>query len=327
MELMGLAQFPDRLKHAISEPHTTPQRTGFGWVMAILSTFGFSLAPPIAKAAITVGMDPTTLLTMRLILSTLLLGGALLLANGAPLAMDRRGLWVAGGAGLTNGVGMITFFWALTRIQASVGSMIFSLSPLVVLLMLAWRGERLTRRHILRLVLGLVGVYLLIGPGSLAAGGTDWIGVGLVLVTIITFAVHLTLIQWSLQGYDARVVTFYVVAGMTLVSFAFWLFQGAEWHDPGWQGWLAIVALAVASTWLARLALFAGVRYLGSGQIALLTPLETFLTVLWSVLFLGEWLTTWQWIGGALILLSALLAVRRLGRTRRPPRWRAWPRL
>jgi drug/metabolite transporter (DMT)-like permease len=326
MELTGLAQSPDQLRHGVPEGATIPKRVRFGWVMALLSTLGFSLAPPIAKAAITGGMDPTTLLTMRLILSTFLLGGALL-SNGAPLAIDRRGLWVAGGAGLANGVGMITFFWALTRIQASVGSMIFSLSPLVVLLMLAWRGERLTRRHALRLALGLAGVYLLIGPGSLSAGGTDWIGVGLVLVTIVTFALHLALIQWSLQGYDAHTVTFYVVAGMTLVSFAFWLFQGAEWHDPGWQGWLAIVALAVASTWLARLALFAAVRSLGSGQIALLTPLETFLTVLWSVLFLGEWLTTWQWLGGALILLSALLAVRRLGRTQRPFRWRAWSRL
>jgi drug/metabolite transporter (DMT)-like permease len=38
------------------------------------------------------------------------------------------------------------------------------------------------------------------------------------------------------------------------------------------------------------------------------------LSVLWSVLFLQERLSTWQWIGGFFILASAILAARRLSR-------------
>jgi drug/metabolite transporter (DMT)-like permease len=175
-----------------------------------------------------------------------------------------------------------------------------------------------------RLALGLSGVYLLIGPGSALKGGIDWLGVALVFVTIFVSAIHLVLIQWFLQRYDARTVTLYTVATMTLVSIGFWLSQGTEWHDPGWSVWLIILVLAVVSTYLSRLALFAGVRHLGSGQVALLLPLETLLTVTWSVLFLHEWLTLWQWVGGLLILLSALLAVQRLRWTRKRTRWRVW---
>lgn len=292
--------------------------------MALLATAGFSIAPPLTRAAILDGMNPTTLLAVRMLITTLLLGGTILLAAPGRFAMDRRGWLVCGLAGLSNGVGMITFFWALTRVEASIASMIFSLSPLVVLGMLALRGERFTRRHLLRLALGVGGAYLLIGSFGASGSRVDTLGILLVLVTIFTFAVHLALIQWFLQGYDASAVTLYVVAGMTLVAVAFWLFQGAEWHEPGWFGWLAIIVLAIVSTHLARLALFAGVCHLGSGQIALLTPLETLLTVLWSVLFLQERLTVWQWAGGAFILASALLAVRRLSRARRRPRWRIW---
>jgi drug/metabolite transporter (DMT)-like permease len=305
-----------------------PGRTGsdlwLGWSMAVFSTVAFSVAPSIARGAIAGGMDPTTLLAVRLVVSSILLGGTIVLAGSGRLWLDRRGLLVCSAAGLANGIGMLTFFWALGRIEASIASMIFSLSPLVVLGFLALRGEKFTRRHLLRLGLGLLGVYLLLRPGS--GVGVDWLGVSLVLVTILTFAIHLTLIQWFLQGYDASTVTFYVVGVMTLVSGAWWLIQGLEWHDPGRSGWLAIVALAVVSTYLARLALFAGVRSLGSGQVALLAPLETLLSVIWSILFLVERLTAWQWLGGMLILTSTLLAVNRLNRARRRPRWRVWSR-
>ena len=296
----------------------------YGWTMALLATAGFSIAPPLTRAAILDGMNPTTLLAVRMVITALLLSGTILLTAPGRFIMDRRGRLVCGVAGLSNGVGMITFFWALTRIEASVASMIFSLSPLVVLGLLALRGEKFSRRHLLRLALGLGGAYLLIGSIGTSGSRVDWLGVGLVLITIFTFAVHLVLIQWFLQGYDASAVTLYVVAAMTLVAVGFWLFQGAEWHEPGWFGWVAIVVLAVISTHLARLALFAGVRHLGSGQIALLTPLETLLTVLWSLLFLQERLTLWQWAGGTLILASALLAFRRLSQARRRPRWRIW---
>jgi drug/metabolite transporter (DMT)-like permease len=137
----------------------------------------------------------------------------------------------------------------------------------------------------------------------------------------------LVLIQWFLNGYDARTITFYVVTMMTVVNLGLWLVEGGEWHGLGWSGWFIIFVLAVVSTYLARLAMFEGVRHLGGGQIALLLPLETLLAVVWSVLFLGERLAFWEWVGGGLILLSALLALRRLNWTRWRPRWRAWSRL
>jgi len=317
-----------RFREVIRSPTTQfKDSLWFGWSMALGSTLAFSIAPAVTKGAITGGMNPTTLLAVRLVISTLLLGGSIMLVTPGKLAVDRRGLLICGIAGLSNGVGMLAFFWALTRLEASITSMLFSLSPLAVLVLLALRGERFSYRHVVRLGLGLGGVYLLIGPGSSSAGGPDWVGIGLVLITIITFAIHLALIQWFLQGYQAQTVTFYVVGTMTVVAVGFWLTQGAEWHNPGLSGWLAIGILAVVSTYLARLWLFAAVRSLGSGQMALLLPLETFLAVLWSMLFLDERLAIWQWLGGLLILLSAVLAIHRLRLSRWRPRWRVWARV
>lgn len=294
--------------------------------MALVSTLAFSVATPIARGAITGGINPTMLLMARLLISSLLLASSIALIWPGHLVINWRGLLVCAVAGLANGFGMLAYFWALTWIDASITSMMFSLSPLAVLGLLALRGERFTRRHFIRLGLALGGIYLLLGLETGQAGGIAWPGIGLVCITILCFAVHLSLIQWFLQDYDARPVTLYTVTTMTLVSIGFWFSQGAPWQDPGWSGWLAIGVLALVSTYLARLSLFVGVQKLGGGQIALLAPFETLLTVFWSVLFLHERLTFWQWLGGSLILISALLAVQRLNRARWRPRWRVWSR-
>ena len=288
--------------------------------MAIGSSAGFSVGPVAATAAIRLGLNPTTMLFLRFLMTIALLGITVALTAPSRLRMDRRGLAFTVGAGLINGVGMLTFFWSLTRLDTSVASMLFSLFPLVVLVLLALRGERFTYRNALRLGLGIAGVYLLIGPG----GQADWVGVLMVGVAILTSSVQTVVMQWFLQEYDARAVTLYMVSGMAVVVSGWWLIEGPGLEVPGWQAWAWIGVLVLVTTYLARLGLFGAVRRLGSGQVALLVPLETFLTVLWSMWFLDDRLSPLQWAGGGLILFSTLLAVKRLGRAKWPARWRAW---
>ncbi len=296
---------------------TTPTTTSknirwTGWAIALGSTIAFSFATPLARAAILLGITPSALLAIRLTMTTLLLFGTILFGNAARLRIDRRGLGLCILAGVANGVGMLAYFSSLTRISSSIASVIFSLSPLVVLALLAMRGEKFTARNTARLALGLGGVYLLIGPG----GNVDFTGVLLALAAVFTVPFQIVIMQWFLGGYDARTVTLYMVGTMMVIATGAWLVEGAEWRDPGWQGWVLMIALAVVSTYLARLMLFISVRKIGGGQTGLLAPLETLFTVIWSILFLNERLTPVQWMGSSLIVVSAALAVERLWRVR-----------
>ncbi|MGQ0600845.1 MAG: DMT family transporter [Anaerolineales bacterium] len=279
-----------------------------GWSIALLSTFSSSILSPVGKVAVGGGLDPAIVLAVRLFIATGLLAVTIAVTHRAQLRIDRRGLWICFGAGLVTGFGMLMYFRALTWMSSSIAAMIFSLYPLAVLVLLALRGEAFTRRNSVRLALGLLGVYLLIG----AQGAVDWAGLLLIFGSIMGFALLTAVIQWFLQGYDAMTVTLYTVAGMALANGLGWLVQGTAWTEPGPQGWLAILLLALVVSYLGRLTYFIAIRELGGGQTALLMPLEIFLSVLWSVLFLREALTGWQWAGGALILLSTLLAVQRL---------------
>jgi drug/metabolite transporter (DMT)-like permease len=283
-----------------------------GWTLAITSTIAFSLGAPLGKAAIGLGLTPTTLLVLRFAISIVLLLATLGLTTPGKLRVDRKGLLILGGAGFINGFGILAFFWALTRMDASIATMIFSITPVVVLGVLALGGEKLTHRQFIRLGLGLIGVYLLVGPG----GQTDWLGVLLICGNIISVSIEFAIIQWYARTYDTRTITLYVMLGMLTTVGGFWLFQGITWPAPNWQSWLVVAAMGLVTGYFAWWAMFTSMRHIGGSQVVLLTPLETLLSVLWAVLFLQERLSVWQWLGGVFILVSAALAAKRLSRVK-----------
>lgn len=300
---------------------TPPQRVWLGWVIAIAASTCFSVATPISRAALTAGVRANELMVARMALATLVLGLTIAVIDWRLLRVDKRCFWISTAAGTLNGVGMYLFWLGLARLSASMTAMLVALSPVYVLTLLWLRGERVTYRHAVRVGLALIGVYLLIGPG----GEVDLIGVGWILLSLACFALQLTMLQWFLMSYDARPVTFYVLLAMTVCAVAIWGWDsGGVWHPMGWHGWIVAFILAVVSTYLSRLLLFSAVSRIGGGQMAMLSPVETLLSVIWSFLFLGERLSPIQWIGGIFILTSAMLAIQRLSIARFRPRWRLW---
>lgn len=294
----------------------------FGWVLALLGTLAFSTATPVAKAALNLGMDSNGLLMGRSVIAVALMAITIGMTNPKRLRLPRRGVAYSLAAGGCAGSGMVVYFLGLRHLHSSMAAMLLSLSPLVVLTLLALRGERLTYRHGIRLALALVGAYLLIGP----SGGVNLSGVGLVSLSLIFFALQVVVMQWYLISYDSQAVTFYILIGTTTAVFIWWAFNGMPWQPPGPRGWALMILLAVVGTFLARFLQFESVTRIGGSQTSLLTPLQTLFAVVWSFIFLGDRLTVVQLVGAGLILASAILAIRRLKRGNRRQLWRIWAR-
>ncbi|MBX3016160.1 MAG: DMT family transporter [Caldilineaceae bacterium] len=282
--------------------------SSFGWVLALSSNFASSIVTPLSRGLIVAGVDPISLLLARLSIAVGLIIVTLAGTQPGRFKIDRRGFWRVLAVGLIAGVEICCFFSALAYVDASMSAIIKSTQPLVVLLMLALGGERLTSRHWVRLGLATMGIYLLVGgPG----GGVAPMGLILLLFSLLLYAAQLVFTQWWLAGYNAHTVTLYLSSLMTIVITFWWWVQGAIWSDPGTQGWIIILVMAVVSTWFARLALYGAIPRIGSGQIALLWPLQTLIIIILSVLFLNERMTLVQWIGGGFVLSSAVLAMER----------------
>ena len=310
---------------AIADPTpmpAAPKRVWVGWVIALTASTLFSIATPISRGALTAGVGASEILVTRMSLATLAMGLTIAIMDHRMLRPDKRCFWISTAAGALNGIGMLLYFWGLERLTSSMTAMLIAINPIYVLTLLALRGERVTYRHAIRIGLALLGIYLLIGLGG--GGEIDPIGVMWILVSMVCFALQLSLLQWFLLDYDARPVTFYVLLAMTVCVVAMWGIEGGVWHPLGTRGWVTAVLLAIPSTYISRLLLFAAVSRIGGGQMAMLSPVETLLSVFWSFLFLGERLSPIQWLGGIFILTSAVLAIQRLGIARLRPRWRLW---
>ncbi|MEZ4683848.1 MAG: DMT family transporter [Caldilineaceae bacterium] len=298
----------------------------WGWLLAVASTVSFSLATPLGKAAVVLDLNPSTLLVYRFAGTVLLMLLSLRLVAPEKIRIDRRGFWWTALAGGANGLGSLSFFWSLTRIDASVATMIFSLNPLLILGLLALGGEQLTRRHLVRTVLGLAGAYLLLGPGV----QVDPLGALLAAGCMVGFAIEVVIIQWYLRGYDSRTITLYVLFWMLVVNLLFACYQSAmgtlSWRFADPRSWLLLVVLILVASYFAWWSMFSAITRIGGSQMALLMPIETLLSVTWSITLFDEALRREQLLGGALILGSAVLAAQRMTRVHWRPRWRAWPR-
>jgi drug/metabolite transporter (DMT)-like permease len=284
------------------------QATGLGLVL--LAILSLSIAPTLIKIGLAAEVGPIALLALRFLVAAIAFWIFFPLIRRSALSIDRRGLLSCAAVALANTTSLICFYLAAERIDASVAIMIFSLYPLVALLLLATRGESITRRTVLRLTLAGAGVYLLIGIGGKVDNG----GLLLALGTAIAYAAHMVLAQWLLADYPPQTVALYTVTTIAVFMIGIWSFQPHSWQALSPSGWAVILVTGLVSTFVARLAMFAAIHRIGSGQVALMGPLEVLLGVAWTQIFLDERLSALQIIGGLFILISATLSARRLAR-------------
>ncbi len=293
----------------MSQPPARYQR---GWLFGLLATIIYSTNAPVARGAILAGMDPNALVFGRFVLGNLLFGLTLSLttigrAQAPERDFDRRGVGISLGAGVINGLMLLAGAWGLVELSASIATLLsIALTPLFVLGLLRLRGEKGSRRDLLRLTIGLAGLYFLIG---LEGTANSW-GIILTVVSTLLYALHMVLVQWFLRPYNTWLVTATLILGASLPAGLLWWYSGASLYVPGTVGWLALITQGIAATVVARILIYEAVKRIGSAQIALLTPLEAALTVLWSVLWLAESVTPRQSFGILLILLSTVLAAR-----------------
>ncbi|MEE4218272.1 MAG: DMT family transporter [Xanthomonadales bacterium] len=290
------------MSHEKTEP-----RVIHGILLILLAILCLSILPPLVRVGLTEAVGPVPLLAIRLVIATAFLGMVFGLMRPQVFRIDRAGLVACLLVGFSDTVASLCYYNAFTHVSTSVAHVIFSAYPVLALVLLSFRGERFSLLQIFGLCFALAGVFLLIGPG----GEVNPVGTLLALGAGLGYATTLALTQWLLNGYDARTVTFYVSSAMTILTAAYW---GLQWDgipriSP--TGWSVILITAVVSTALARLLLFAGIRRAGSGTVALLAPVETLLAVSWAVVFLGDRLSSIQWVGGALVVISMNLVMRR----------------
>jgi drug/metabolite transporter (DMT)-like permease len=286
---------------------TTAAYGRWGVVATLLSTLFAGLAPIFGKMAYQAGVEPLALVALRTTLAALLLWLFYLLFWRRYLVISWHNLVGCVGMGIANGLGSLLYYNGLSRVNASLAHLLYSMYPFWVFIFLSAAGHPVSRMAVVRLGLALLSVVLLTWQG---AGLVDPLGITLMIGAGALYGFHLVLGQWTLVDVDPRTVTLYGLTTMAVVVGIPFVIQGYPVASIPAEGWTAIVLLAIFPTALARLLVFAGLRRLGGIQTSLLGIAEVLVATTLAFAIFGESFTPTQWIGAGTFAISVLLIAR-----------------
>lgn len=203
----------------------------------------------------------------------------------------------------------LTLYLSFHLMPAGVASTIlFTYPVMTAVIMTLFFHERVRLGTVASLGLSLVGVLLLYwgDPGGALHLG----GVVLVLVSALTYALYIIVVDKSPLAMSSFKINFYVLfycaAGMALFA----LLSGQPLMLPPtprawlWVGWLAVVPAIMALVMMVYAA-----KYLGSTPTAILGALEPTTAVLIGVFVFSEPFTLRLLLGIVLILAAVVLVV------------------
>jgi len=291
-------------------------------VSTLTASFFLGWAPILGKLAYRCGVAPFTLAAFRTLVAALLIWLAFAFFWRREVVISWRGLVGCISLGIVNGLGSLLYYTSLSRLDASRAALLNALYPLWVVLFLFAAGQPLTRLTLVRLMLSMLGIYLLTraGPGEL-----DWLGVTLMIASAAIYGWYMVLGQWVLADVPSRTGALYILTTMACVVGLARVLQVQPVEPVTITGWSAILALGL-TTALSRLAMFSALQRVGGVETSLGGLLELLVSLVLAFLLLGERLTLVQWVGGVLLVVGMVLMSRdpgmRLAEGNVPLEWR-----
>lgn len=276
-----------------------------GAFLVALSAACFGAMAIFARFAYADGAEPVAVLFLRFLLAGIVLGAVMI--SGRRAWPRGRNLWVLAAMGGVCYVGQsLSFFVALEHAAAGLVALLLYLYPfLVTILGAVLLRRRLTLKRICAVLIALLGTALTLGGGLSGAP----LGIGLGLTAALIYSVYILVGGIVLTREDPLGAATVVMIAAAVV------FGGiVAIERPAFPatvvGWSAIVAIAIVSTVVAMVSLFAGLRRVGAADAATLSTLEPVVTFALAAVFLGEPLRGHQLLGGAIILAAVIWLTR-----------------
>ena len=277
-----------------------------GMVMAMLTPLFLGVAPIFGKMAINAGADPFSVAALRTLTAIAILWTVYLIFMRRFIFVSPAGLMGCIVIGGINGLGALCYYSGLGRLDAGLVQLLNGMYLVVAIILASFGGAHIDGRTLLRVGLAVAALIILTGFGERRI---DFVGVGLMLGSAVMFAGTISLSQYVLYEVPSQTMALYSLTTMAVVVSMVWLAIGKPVPTDAAVLAIAPIIILGITTALSRLAMYAGVKFLGGMQTAIMAVAEIGVALILSALVLGERLTSFQWFGVAL-LASCLLLIR-----------------
>ena len=214
---------------------------------------------------------------------------------------------------LNSAIPFALFSFALLSISTGLSSILNATVPLFgALIAWVWLKDRHHGLRILGLLIGFAGVALLAsGKASFkpnAAGVTTGWAVLACLLACVCYGISASYTKRYLGGLPSLVTATGSQLGATLglALPTLWLWPQ---NLPGARAWLALLALGVLCTGVAYILYFRLIEHIGAAKSLTVTFVVPVFAVVYGMIFLGETVSSWMLMCGAIIVSGTALSI------------------
>ena len=256
------------------------------------------------------GINTTTVLFYRYGLAVILLG-LFMAVERKSFSITLKEFAILVPLGVLFALSSLTLFASFHFMDAGVASTLLFVYPVMVAIIMAiFFKERITFVTVLSILLSLSGIALLYRGGD--GGVLDTTGVLLVMLSSLTYALYIVIVNKSSLRMSSLKLTFYVLLVGVLFITSCSFFGDGEARiqiltTPSM--WLHASILAVFPTIVSLLLMVVAVHEIGSTLTAVIGALEPLTAVMLGVTLFGEELTLRLSVGIMLILSAVILII------------------
>lgn len=198
--------------------------------------------------------------------------------------------------------------WSLTQTNVANSTVLRNLTPLFTTLG-GWLllGRRFDNRFLLGMTVALVGA-VAIGIDDLQTAGDNLAGDIAALLSAIFYAGNLLIAEHLRTKFPATTILMWRCFIGSLLILPLVLLPGDRVFPYSWQGWLAVIALAVICQAFGQGLLIHSLGRLSSGFVALFLLLEPVITAILAWMLFSENLSLFNWLAFAVVVAGIYLA-------------------
>lgn len=206
-------------------------------------------------------------------------------------------------SGMAMGINWILLFEAYKYTTVSAATLSYYFAPVIVTAACPILfKEKLTGKQIICFIMSTLGLVLLTGVGNIGRGSKDLIGILFGLGAAVFYAT-VVLLNKFIKGVNGIHRTFlqFLSAIATLIPYVCFT-SGVNLNVLDGKGWTYLLIVGLIHTGVTYCLYFSSLKELPGQKAAILSYIDPLVAVFISVAVLGEGITTWQGVGGILIL-------------------------
>ena len=213
---------------------------------------------------------------------------------------------------LMSSIPFVLFAYAQTQVTSALAAIINAVTPIttVIVLLVAFRTEKLKPHVVTGIFIGLLGVLVVLGAWQ-GFGENNPLAILAMLIAVILYGIGTPYVRKYVTPLNlaTEVSVFGQIGTAALTLLPIYLLSGPLITDvPNIQSLIAIVTLGALGSGVAYLLYYKILDVVGSAIASSVTYITPVIAVILGVILLGEKLHWYEPVGGVIVILGAAIS-------------------